>query len=136
MTFEEAVDDILAMTTEALVPSGFKIFYEGVADDRDTSNDPFFRVYVRHLTSGQRTLGGTGHRMFGRNGILTVQIYIPIANGLQESYQLGKVVIDAFEGKSSPNGVWFRRTRINEVGKDGMFHLTNAIVDFEYHETK
>lgn len=136
MTYEEAIDDMQAMLLAAWNTTTFKLFFEGVDDDRESNNNPFCRSYIRHVTGRQKSLGGAGHRMFGRNGFLTAQIYTPVGKGLQESSQLAKVVADAFEGRSSDNGVWFRNVRINEVGKDGMFMLTNVIVDFEYHETK
>ena len=136
MTFEEANNDILGMITEAWNQTGFKIFYESVADEQLEVTEPFIRVWVRHTGGGQRSLGGKDNRIFDRRGFVRIEVHARIANGLQESYQLAKVVTDAYEGKSSDNGVWFRRVRINEMGKDGMFNRVDVIIDFEYHETK
>ena len=135
LTFAQANDDMLSIFREAWLQTNFKIFYEDIPEDRSASSDPFCRVFVRHTSGGQRTLGKLS-RMFSRNGFIRAEIYTPIANGLQESYRLAKVVADAYEGKSSDNGVWFRRVRIMEMGKDGMFKRIDVIIDFEYHETK
>lgn len=136
MNYEQATDDIQKMLTDAWGTTGYKIYYEGVVEERADNMSPFCRVFLRHVSGRQATLGGVGHRTFERNGFLTVQIFTPVGKGLLESHRLAKVVGDAFEGRSSGNGVWFRNVRINEIGKDGMFNLLNVIVDFEYHETK
>lgn len=136
MTFEQAIDDMQAIITQACSTKNIKVFYEGVAEDRESDNSPFVRVFIRHTGGGQRTLGGKGNRDFGRSGYIMAQIHAPIGNGLQESHQLAKVVVDAFEGNASDNGVWFRRVRVNEVGKDGMFMVTHVLIDFDYTETK
>jgi hypothetical protein len=136
MTFEEAVDDIQAMLTTAWSATGHMIFYESVREQREDDNTAWAASVIRHAGGSQRTIGGLGYRQFARTGVLIVQIFTPIGNGLQESYQLAKVVTDAFEGKSSPLGVWFRKVAIREVGKDGMFQQLNVTVEFEYNEVK
>lgn len=136
MTFEEAVDDIQKMLTDAWESTGYPLYYESLDAKRDHENDnPFAISTIRHYSGRQRTLGVTDV-VYSRGGSLYVQIFAPTGNGLQESYQLAKVVTDAFEGNSSPNGVWFRAVRINEVGKDGAFFQTNVIVNFAYDEVK
>ena len=136
LTFEQANDDMMKMINDAWSVTGHKIFFESVVDEREQETLPFLRVFVRHAGGGQRTLGGVDSRMFERRGFLRFEVYARITNGLQESYQLAKVVADAYEGRSSDNGVWFRRVRISERGKDGIFNRTDVIVDFEYHEMK
>lgn len=136
LTFEMANDDIQKMITEAWSTTGFKMFYESVKEEQDSGTEPFIRVWVRHTSGAQRTLAGGEGRLFGRSGFVRVEVYSRITKGLQESYQLAKVVADAYEGKSSDNGVWFRRVRITEMGKDGIFNRVDVIADFDYHETK
>ena len=136
LTFEQAYDDILKMINVAWATTGYKIYFESVQDEREAETLPFCRVWVRHAGGGQKTLGGEGNRLFDRRGFLRIEVYSRITNGLQESYQLAKVASDAYEGRSSDNGVWFRRVRISEMGKDGIFNRVDVIVDFEYHEMK
>lgn len=136
LTFEQANDDIQKMITSAWSTTGYPMFYESVQGERDEQTEPFIRIWVRHTFGGQRTLGGQGSRIFERRGFVRIEVYSRITNGLQESYQLAKVASDAYEGRSSDNGVWFRRVRISEMGKDGIFNRTDVIVDFEYHEMK
>ena len=136
MNYQEAKDELQKMVTDSWNTTGHPIFYEGVGKDRPEDTQPFARVWIRHTNGRQATLGGRGGRSFERTGLLTVQVYAPIGKGLRESYPLAKVVADTFEGEASPNGIWFRNVRINEVGKDGAFILTNVIIDFEYNEIK
>ena len=137
MTYEEAVDEILDMFKEAWEPTGYDVFYEQTRDQRNTTEDPWCSVWVRHSGGSQATLGGKGNRKFRRIGFVQVAIHTPSVFGLSSSYQLAKVVTDAYEGKSSANGkVWFRQVRINEAGRDGMFNILNVYADFEYDETK
>lgn len=137
MTYEEATDQILDMFKGAWDPTGYKAFYEQLRDQRDTSEDPYAVVFIRHSSGFQANLGGIGNRKFLRNGFIQVVIHTPSVFGLSSRYQLAKVVSDAYEGQSSQNGgVWFRRVRINEAGREGMFYMLNVFADFEYYETK
>lgn len=136
LTYAQANDEILAQLKAVWDPTGNKLFYEYIRDQKDTDMSPWATVIIRHAAGQQDTLGGHGHRSFLRLGVLIVTINTPSGSGLSEAYALAKVVADAYEGASSPNGVWFRNVRINELGRDGTFYQTNVLVDFEYTETK
>ena len=136
LTYEQANDDMLTLLKTAWDPTGYTMHWEGVRDQRDTDMSPWATVVVRHATGQQDTLGGVGSRQFLRLGTMVVTINTPSSSGLSEGYNLAKVVADAYEGISSPNGVWFRNVRINELGREGTFFQINVVVDFEYYETK
>lgn len=136
MTFDEANDQILGVLNECWKKTNHEIFFDGVPKDRFNNRSPFLRVTVRHQTGGQRTLGGKGNRQFGRTGFVMAQIYFPFENGWSEGYQLAMVISDAIEGSDTPDGVWFRRLRINEAGRDGLFNILNVVFDFDYQEIK
>lgn len=133
MTPEQAVDEMLTLFKNAWDPTGRKAFYEGVEADRQADNASFASVTVRH-TGGRNA--SVGDAFFRRDGILFIQIYVPTGKGLQESYQLAKVVLDAYEGKRTPGGAWFRNSKMNEAGRDGRFAAMNVIVEFTYYEEK
>ena len=136
LSYEQAVDEIQAMILAAWTPTGHKIFWEGVEADRETDDTAWAVSTIRHVTGRQQTLGGRGNRAFERAGIIIIQIFTRIGNGLHESYQLAKVMADGFEGKHSPGGVWFRNVTLNEVGKDGAFTQVNVNIEFRYNEIK
>ncbi len=141
-TFEEAVDDILTMFKDAWDTTGFGVIYENVVAAEGstvppTSTDPWARVMVRHVTGNQSSLsGGLGTQRYTRTGVLIVQIFVPVGEGLSQALQLGKIVADAYEGKASPLQVWFRNVRVNEVGPDGDWYQVNTIANFTYDEVK
>lgn len=136
LTFAQANDDILALLKAAWDPTGHEMFYDDIREQRETDQTPWAQVVVRHAAGQQDTLGGVGNRGFLRLGVVIVTINTPSGSGLSTAYALAKVVADAYEGVSSPNGVWFRNVRINELGRDGTFYRTNVLIDFEYSEMK
>lgn len=136
LTFAQANDDILALLKAAWDPTGHEMFYDDIREQRETDQTPWAQVVVRHAAGQQDTLGGVGNRSFLRLGVVIVTINTPSGSGLSIAYALAKVVADAYEGVSSPNGVWFRNVRINELGRDGTFYRTNVLIDFEYSEMK
>ena len=137
LTFAQANDQILTVFKTAWDATTYQAFYESVRDQREDGTDPWAEVYLRHTAGRQATLSSaSGSRMFRREGTLSVRIHTVQGNGLQTAYGLAKVVSDAFEGSSTTGGVWFRDVRINEVGRDGEFHITDVLIDFEYDEIK
>jgi hypothetical protein len=133
LIFKEAVDDIHKMVYDVFPGT---IHWESVKTDRVTSETSWMSFVIRHASARQDSLGGIGSRSFLRTGTAIAAIFSPIGKGLQESYTLAKTVNDAYEGKTSPNGIWFRNVRIQEIGRDGDFFQINVIIDFEYYETK
>ena len=136
LTFEQAYDEMMSLLNDVWTPTGYTMHWEGVREDRDTDSSPWASVVVRHADGGQRTLGGSGSRIFNRTGVIIVEVNTPSTSGLSEAYQLAKVVADAYEGSSSPNGVWFRNVSMRENGRDGTFNKLEVVVEFNYHELK
>ena len=136
LTYAQANDEILALLKAVWDPTGHKLFYEDVRDQREEDQSPWAMVVVRHAAGQQDSLGGRGRRSFLRLGVAIITNHAPSGSGLSNAYALAKVVADAYEGVSSPNGVWFRNVRVNELGRFGTFFQTTVLVDFEYTETK
>lgn len=136
LTYKQAIDDIQTIFLNTITPSGVQVHWENVRDQRDLSEDPWIQFVIRHASGRQASLGGVGGRDFERQGTAVAAIFVPIGKGLSESYDIAKTVADAYEGVTSPNGVWFRNVRIQEIGRDGEFHQTQVLAEFEYYETK
>lgn len=141
MTYEQARDEMLSVfrtawqAAQPIAPVQYPNVGQALAPPK--TQGPWARVVVAHATGGQRTLAGeAGTRRFGRVGILTAQIFAPVGGGTDLAYNLAQLVVDAYEGQSTPGGAWFRNTRVNEVGvSDGWFQL-NVLVDFDYDQVK
>lgn len=139
-TFLEATDDIKKIITDAwkLANPTFPMVYDDLGEPQIPKTEkPWCRVTIRHNRGEQETLvNSLGNRLFKRDGLVTVQIFTPRGQGLTRSYELAKVAADAFEGKATPKGVWFRSVRLREVGPDANWYQVNIIADFEYNEAK
>ena len=136
LTYKQAVDDINKILLDVTNPYGVKVHWENVRDQRDPSQEAWVQFVIRHASGRQTSLGGAGSRNFEREGTAIAAIFTPVGKGLSESYDLAKTIADAYEGVTSPNGVWFRNVRIQEIGRDGEFHQTQVLIEFEYYETK
>lgn len=148
LTYEQARDAVLGLFQTQLANE-----YQSAANDADEPvvfwdnldkgesapvDRPWFRVTVRHTNGEQTTLQEPGSRRFSREGLVTVQIFVPAgARGLTLADRLGKMATDAFEGRQA-DGVWFRNVRLNEVGNDekGAWYQANVIAEFYYEQTK
>ncbi len=108
------------------------------AGDPPPADKAWARIMVRHGTSRQSTFGPTGGRRFTRPGLITVQVFAPNSggNGLSFAEKLGIIARDAFEGRGTASGIWFRNARIQEIGPDGAWYQMNVLVEFEYDEMR
>lgn len=147
LTFTQARDEILTVFKTAwdagIETTGKVVIYPDAknqvpkTNDADSNPNLWARVSVVHDTGRQATLGGIGNRLFQREGSVTVQVFTPIGTGLSIADKVYKIVVDAFEGKTSASGnVWFRNVRVNEIGPEGTWFQANIIADFEYDEQK
>lgn len=137
LTHQQARDEIFDVLKAAWDTTGYLIHWEEVRKQRSKQEAPWAVATFQHTTGFQSTLSGVvGSRTFTRLGFLTVQVFTPNGKGLQDAYDLAKVVSDAFEGTATPGGVWFRNVRLNEVGRDGEFFQLNVVVEFRYDEVK
>jgi hypothetical protein len=108
-------------------------------------NDPpppdasYARVTITH-SGGEQTgfRGDSGKRMVCKTGTITVQSFGHLSGGkgLEFATFMAIIAERCFSGKTSPNGVWFRRIRSNEVGQTGSWFQLNTYIDFEYNELR
>lgn len=139
LTFAQANDELLAAVKAAFdsLSGTNDIFWESVKGDRSDSDTPFFQVFVRHRTGRNAGFPSANNQaMYRREGDVTIQCFHPVGRGLSSSYADAKVFADAFEGQATSGGIWFRNTRINEIGKDGQFYQLNVVTEFNYDEIK
>jgi len=139
LTFAEAQDEMLAVVKAAYdsISGDKEIYWEAVAGDRATDDRPFFQVFLRHRSGSNAGFPSANNRaMYRREGDITVQCFSPVGRGLSEGYADAKVFTDSFEGQSTSGGIWFRNTRVNEIGRDGEFFQMNVITEFVYDEIK
>lgn len=134
----EARDDILAVfntawdaNTAAIVGSVPEVRWQWVEESDPPPTGTYWAwVAVEHVEGGHAAIGPG---LFEHQGIFTAQVYGPTSTqGISNVDTLVEVVLAAFEGTYSANGVWFRNARVNEVGAERGWIQVNVIVDFEY----
>lgn len=144
-TEQEAVDSMMLTFQTAWDTTGHAAIYQdmppstaALAASDDTNSDvvPWARVGVVHVGREQLTMGGQGNRRFEANGLFTAEIYTPRGDGLTLARSLHRIVQQAFEGESPPNGVWFRNVRTEEVAPSGPWSHANVIAEFQYTEKR
>lgn len=146
-TFDSARDEILGLfwdDWEANTPAlnggqAPVVRWPGVdSGDPPPADAAWARITVQHATSRQSTLGEPGNRRFSRPGLVTVQIFTPLSagGGLFLAEKLAIIARNAFEGRGTPSGIWFRDVRVQEAGVDGSWYRMDVRVGFEYDELR
>ena len=142
LTQAEARDEILtrlkAVVDAITTGSRPELVWDDTVDTvpRDKTSK-WARVSLRHLDAEQATLANQdGVRRWRRVGVLAVQLFTPLGDGLTLADSVSSTIRGGFEGYSTAGGVWFRRPRTQEVGADGPWFQVNVLVDFEYDEVK
>lgn len=137
-TFREARDDILGAFKAAWDETGYFVAWpqkpaEPPADQVEPQ--PWARITIEHARGFQASLASDqGLRRWERRGFVVTQVFAPGGAGTGETYDLAKRVVDAFQGKKTAHGVWFRNVRIQERGASGPWFQVNVVVEFTYDE--
>jgi hypothetical protein len=143
-TADMARDEILSLfysywtaQTPVIHGSVINVLWDGLdAQTPPPVDTPYARVTCRHTRSRQTTFAEAGQRRFTRYGLISVQVFAPLLTGDGLSFSEKEAIIarDAFEGKSTAMGIWFRNARIVDIGPSGPFYQSNVLVEFEYDE--
>jgi hypothetical protein len=137
VTFREARDYILKTFKDAWDITGYPAVYTDVPDTVTPSNCVWARVILRHSTGNQASLTGcaNGEQRWNNQGIVFVQIFAPVGDGSSAAYDAAQIVVNAFRDAKGSE-VWFRKSRINEIGNSGAFEQINVLSDFTYDEIR
>lgn len=144
LSFADAADaimDVFRVAWEASIYSDYEVRYPNMggfpSDDSVTppqSPVPWVSVRIVH-GAGYEAISAPP-RLYSRRGRFVAHIYIPSGMGLSLGYEAAKIIADAYEGASTPGGVWFRNCQIGELGSDGAYAIVAVTVEFEYTELK
>lgn len=115
-----------------------EVVWQGVQTDGNVARStlPWARHAVMHRDGAQRTFGETSR--FEREGFVFVQVFAPkdFARGFETAEALAVVARNAYEGKQTPSGVWFRSATHREVGSAEPWWQFNVDIEFTYEERK
>jgi hypothetical protein len=137
-TVETARDEIYTLLKDAWSAApAVKLFYDDTKDEKDRDLSPWARISVRHNDGGDVSISrGNGKGRYGRTGTVYVNLFAQPGDGLRILDPLVKIVLDAYEGKTTPSQVWFKRVRVREQGIVKGWYQTNVLIDFSYDEIK
>jgi len=143
-TYTEAVDAINGAFYEAwqaeaasIVGSVPEIRWQGVEADKPPQNVFWCRVSIQTVYEEQTTLSNdNGTKRYRTGGLVFVQIFCPTADAqaMDKGRKLAIVARNAFRGKQTANGVWFRNARINELPPEDDAYRLNVVADYEYDD--
>jgi hypothetical protein len=137
VTYSQARDEILALVRTAWLTTTFPMLWQDKPERIPSTRTPWARTTLLHTVGEQASLGNAdGVSRYERQGIVTIQIFTPLGEGLSRAYNLCKVVTDAFEGKATAGGVWFKNTTLSEIGSTADWFQINVTTQFTYNEIK
>lgn len=137
ITISEARDIICKVFKDVWDATGYPVFYTDIPSAVPPSNCIWARVILRHGEGKQASLTGpaNGEQRWCNEGTVFVQIFAPVGNGSSDAYDAAQIVLNAFRDASGLE-VWFRKSRINEIGTSGAFEQINVLSDFTYDEIR
>lgn len=145
-TYEQALADIFGLfnvawnaNTTSIVGYIPPVAWPGIEQATTPDRSKFWvRVSQKTSNEAQSTLrnGDNGQR-YTNKGICYVQIFCPVSEtgSISNGRKLAEVARDAFRGKHSLNGVWFRNAKIVEMPTEADWFAFTAQVDYIYDET-
>ena len=139
-TYEAARDDLSIFTASAWATAvtAFSptppLFNDNLDQDVPEDGTVWGRLSIQHRSGTRASLGGSSAR-FRREGILFVQVFVPLGDGTLSADQIADSLVAAFEDAGAIGNIWFRDITMREVGPDGTFHQVNIEVAFTFDRT-
>lgn len=128
-TVAEAYDLMMQHATDAC--AGVDLVY---GDDPPASaldgTSAWARATSKLAAGGQQGFGDT-KSTYNRVGVLCIEIFTPIGDGLTQMQTLVEQVLTNIESRKS-YPVWYRNIRAADAGRNGGYNKTNIYADFEY----
>lgn len=139
MNAQEAIDEINKVFNDAWLAAGYtaaSIAWDDLPATVPASEAVWARVSIQHATGSQSSLAGEqGVRRWDNRGIVIVQVFAPVGDAKKKVRQAAQVVVDAYR-EAKNLSVWFRNTRMNEIGAGGAFNQINVITEFQYDDLR
>lgn len=105
-----------------------------------TDGTPWALLYVRHRFSTLECIGGLGNggfNTFQRVGTVTIRIFVPLDEGVDQADTLAQQARAVFEGVTlSSNAIRFSSVDVREEGPSGGWYSITVEAPFQYDERK
>lgn len=120
------------------IASAPRIEWQGRGGDQQQSPELPYAIWnARHSDESQAGMSDErGNQLWEPIGLIVVQCKGPLINGdgFEVAERMAIIARNAYRGKQTPDCIWFRNARIEEVGPDAGWFLFNAYIEFEYNE--
>jgi hypothetical protein len=107
------------------------LLYENIDGDRPAVPTLFGRLTIQFANGTRADLAGV---RFRREGLMTIQVFVPQGSGTQLADQIAEALVEALEGvgPATLENVWLRDIGMREVGPDGTYHQVNVEAEFTF----
>lgn len=144
-TYEEAKDEIYSQFFAAWVAGSAAIVgyvpevrWQNLEEATKPDQSKYWaRVSTQSVDEPQANLGADaeGKRRYTGLGLVFVQIFVPKTEGNDyKGAKLAELARNAYRGKKTTGGVWFRNVRINNLEPEELFYRFNVVAEYEYDE--
>lgn len=141
-TLSEAYDDIMGRIKAKLDTVSLPVAYPDVPLDVatqaaiDSGSTAWARVTFLPNLRDQTSLAGVGNAKYTAQGVVIVEIYAPTGDGGVLQRSLTDLAETAYEGVSTPNGVWYTKVRTEAARPDGHWTHANVIANWSYDQVR
>ncbi len=97
---------------------------------------PWVRLTVRHQNTEQISLGPVGFRKFEHQASLILQIFTVPNTGMKKSDELAQLFFEIFDEDMGRNDVFGGESSYRERGTAEGWQMSEARVEYTYHETR
>lgn len=102
----------------------------------DTGTEAWARVTYKPNLRSQTSIAGPTKAKYTAEGIVIIEVYTPTGDGGQLNRSLTTLVETAYEGVSTPNGVWYRNVHTEGPVPDGPWSKSNVYAEWSYDEVR
>ena len=108
--------------------------------DKDAPTDvsiEWVKIHPLDLGKGSHSGIGSGTGRYTRVGFIIFQIFTEKGQGPYRANELAQIILDAYDGERTDNGVIFLDTEVVNVGvEEGGWFQTNITVQYEFDQFK
>lgn len=143
-TYDEAKDEIFsqfytAWKAQSAAIAGYEpeAWWQNLEKPYKPPQDKFWvRVSTQSVIEEQSTFRDGVEKRYTGSGLVFVQLFCPKTLGDADTLggKLAEVARNAFRGKKTTGGVWFRNVRINNLEPEELFYRFNVVAEYEYDE--
>lgn len=147
-TYDQSTDDIFGVVNTTVTNGAPGIVgyvpemrWQNVEEPATPPVDQLWlRTSLQTVINEQATLstdeGTAGQKRYDIQGLVFVQIFLPrsVATSGADGRKVGEMLVNAFRGTRTTNGVWFRNARVQELAPEDSYFRFNVVSEFHYSD--